>query len=73
MNLVYVSPWTYVMKWELCFACNKTLEHVADHYILFIMIGQFSCFAHQNRGFWWAKQAHWPIMVKMNVMVCHMF
>jgi len=37
---------------------NKILEHVTNLYASFIVIGQFACFAHQNRGFWWAKQAH---------------
>ena len=36
----------------------RTLEHLTDHYIIFVMIGQFPCFAHQNYGFWWAKQPY---------------
>ena len=38
--------------------CNKNLEHVTDHSIISIVIGQLACCAHQNRGFWWAKQEH---------------
>ena len=38
--------------------CNKTLEHVTDHCAIFFVIGPFACFAHQNRGFWWAKKVH---------------
>ena len=37
---------------------DKTLEHVTDHYVIFAIIGQFACFAHQNYSFWWAKQVH---------------
>ena len=26
----------------------EILEHVTDHYVIFIMIGQCACFAHQK-------------------------
>ena len=29
---------------------NEILEHVTDHYVIFIVIGQFACFAHQNHA-----------------------
>ena len=54
---------------------NNALEHMAEHYVIFVMIGQFAYFAHQNCSFWWAKQTNWPSMIndKDDVMVCHMF
>ena len=31
--------------------CNKTLEQVTDHYVIFFVIGQFAWFADQNCSF----------------------
>ena len=28
--------------------CNETLEHVTDHYVIFIMISQCAYFAHHK-------------------------
>jgi len=45
---------------SLTFSCNlilqkkrkiKTLEQVTDHYVIFIIIGQCACFAHQKPPF----------------------
>ena len=30
---------------------NKTLEHITGYYVIFIVIGQFACSAHQTAVF----------------------
>ena len=54
-------------------SCNKSLEHVTNHYIIFIVIGQSACFAHQNPQFLVGKTSELTNHDKDDVIVCQVF